>query len=1053
MSDDRRVLLWALRQQTTRGDLPPGQPQGAPDSLEFSRNVAWSMLRGMTPAKASSALAALQREFEDQGVPLSEGSPASDGGSEGEPAPAFTKAVAAGFLLKRRDVMRTWRPRFFILDGRYLHYYERRDLARPFEAGGSEGASAEDRRFVFPTPRASIYLLPGTIITPLDAEDSAKSPALAATKMSKRDEELAAADPAVGYDGELFAVGPDAFTPGPKRRASPGSVRSGVTGSVAGGLAPSPRSPDGVQQQGSGGGNSTSGRGLSGESTAYALLGSRVGTGFYPFEIRHPSQRTAYRFAATGSVRERDAWVQLLRAAAAPSSSSSAVLSMLPFLTSNSNGGGGFSPYGSGGSVNGLATPSRQPPRSYSSLTAASDTAAAASTTPSDIRILRLADVVALHTGGEVGAGAGSAPATNSSLASTRGGVSSSVSLSSGSGLQSPLTSVVRAAAPARLPSLPEPVVSEAAAEAAEAPAPAPEALAPPQRDVSAFAAAPSAPLPPPVTYVRSELPPEPYATLVSEGLKQLRALADVTAPGCSLEGIPPPPGTLTSDGAWKFAETKGGVRCWVANDGSPAARGDGFIPFPRSVLFDQVVDINKKGETDSQFAKGHVIVSWGSHSTITYMRFKGMLVVSGRDFVNLTHWCVEPDGTLLVLAKSVTHPDGPEVSGFVRGQCHIGGWVIRPRPGLAAAAGGVSAPRPHADLAIDADGCYCTYLMRSDFKGSIPSSVTAKVAAQQAMLVGKMREFLVGKYSGPGASPAAKAHVAVLRSKALVNVTETAALEARAAAVAAAAAAASAPAPADAVAPPLPASGLARRRSSVARVAAVLPAAEAPPAPPAVEAAPPATAPATAPAAAPAAPAATEPAPAALVAAPAHGKTLARALIFDAPAFAALGLAGALWFLLARDASASYLDALTAALAEAAVSLSKPLSSRDPVAWSEELRALALQECISNNAGVDALDASTQACLQQQMAAARADATAAVTPDPQLVTFAVLGVQPPLSDVAAFFSYFARWALLAIVQSLPPSMLPALAPAAATVATAALYGFALPLFMSQRYQ
>ena len=33
----------------------------------------------------------------------------------------------------------------------------------------------------------------------------------------------------------------------------------------------------------------------------------------------------------------------------------------------------------------------------------------------------------------------------------------------------------------------------------------------------------------------------------------------------------------------------------------------------------------------------------------------------------------------------------------------------------------------------LDADGCDCTYLMRADFKGNIPTMVTRTVAAQQS--------------------------------------------------------------------------------------------------------------------------------------------------------------------------------------------------------------------------------------------------------------------------------------------------------------------------------
>ncbi len=38
----------------------------------------------------------------------------------------------------------------------------------------------------------------------------------------------------------------------------------------------------------------------------------------------------------------------------------------------------------------------------------------------------------------------------------------------------------------------------------------------------------------------------------------------------------------------------------------------------------------------------------------------------------------VEPDGALLLLARSVVHPDAPEKKGITRSELDIGGWVIK---------------------------------------------------------------------------------------------------------------------------------------------------------------------------------------------------------------------------------------------------------------------------------------------------------------------------------------------------------------------------------------
>jgi hypothetical protein len=150
-------------------------------------------------------------------------------------------------------------------------------------------------------------------------------------------------------------------------------------------------------------------------------------------------------------------------------------------------------------------------------------------------------------------------------------------------------------------------------------------------------------------------------------------------------------------------------------------------------------------------------------------MRYRGVLVAGPRDFVTSSGWKVCEDGTLLVVAWSAPHASMPEVKGTVRAHLEIGGWVVRPRRGADA-----SAP-------VDADGCECTYLMRADFKGSIPTMVTRQVAAQQSAIVIKLRAALGKRYKGP----AGEAALAADRAKPLVNLDEEVADEAAKAAAA----------------------------------------------------------------------------------------------------------------------------------------------------------------------------------------------------------------------------------------------------------------------------
>ena len=214
------------------------------------------------------------------------------------------------------------------------------------------------------------------------------------------------------------------------------------------------------------------------------------------------------------------------------------------------------------------------------------------------------------------------------------------------------------------------------------------------------------------------------------------------------------------------------------ASPGPPA-----FCPPPAQVR------IECKGETDDQFERGASLERWGlvralaaagpvpaqdlSHTSATHMRYRGVLVAGPRDFVTASGWRVAADGTLLVVAWSAPHAAMPEAKGTVRAHLEIGGWVVRPRRAAGAATAGAGATA----LDLDADGCDCTYLMRADFKGNIPTMVTRTVAAQQSGIVAKLRTALDKRYKGDAGAAA----LAAARANPLVNLDEEAAAAAAA--------------------------------------------------------------------------------------------------------------------------------------------------------------------------------------------------------------------------------------------------------------------------------
>jgi hypothetical protein len=233
----------------------------------------------------------------------------------------------------------------------------------------------------------------------------------------------------------------------------------------------------------------------------------------------------------------------------------------------------------------------------------------------------------------------------------------------------------------------------------------------------------------------------------------------------------------------WTTPVESGGVLRSTAVDGMPSCKGTIHIPFPRAAIMELLLDMDAKKDLDDLFDCGHHVKTFDAHSNITYLRFKSpVFVVGPRDFCSMTHWTVEKDGTFVIVAFSTDYDECPplkvrrplhvysssrdsllivgmlsaadhwllnvytsfrdSVQGFTRADLIVGGWVVRPRPGISAAARSkpgvhpATVPPAHMDPAIDADGCDVTYLMKADMKGSLPSSVVAVVASKQAMQV-----------------------------------------------------------------------------------------------------------------------------------------------------------------------------------------------------------------------------------------------------------------------------------------------------------------------------
>ncbi|KAL3657391.1 hypothetical protein V7S43_017710 [Phytophthora oleae] len=182
----------------------------------------------------------------------------------------------------------------------------------------------------------------------------------------------------------------------------------------------------------------------------------------------------------------------------------------------------------------------------------------------------------------------------------------------------------------------------------------------------------------------------------------------------------------MNDEGAWNFIGEKDGVKAYTKIDGSlTAAKGVGYLPYHPRAIWDQVIDAAKRKLVDPQLALGMNLKALNAQTNIDYLEYKSMFVVAGRDFCNLAHWRVLPGGTIIVVAQSIEVQElcplkEPKV---VRGDLHLGCTKIVPNATY--------------------DGAEVTTMVKTDLKGSIPARIAGKAAADQPFVISRMGEVI----------------------------------------------------------------------------------------------------------------------------------------------------------------------------------------------------------------------------------------------------------------------------------------------------------------------
>jgi len=188
-------------------------------------------------------------------------------------------------------------------------------------------------------------------------------------------------------------------------------------------------------------------------------------------------------------------------------------------------------------------------------------------------------------------------------------------------------------------------------------------------------------------------------------------------------------------DGPYKQLKSQKKIDIYVRDNGKEgqSVLGVGEIPYSIEKILEVLVDEKQRKNFDDMLEDG-IIEKRLEHMTfIIYITFKRFLILSPRDFICCGCLVKFNDGTAILPVYSIESEDRPENKKYIRAQLHIGGWVLK---------------------RIDDNNTYAYYYNRADMKGtclflirsigSIPDFVIKQGASVQALLIAKLRDYMI---------------------------------------------------------------------------------------------------------------------------------------------------------------------------------------------------------------------------------------------------------------------------------------------------------------------
>lgn len=161
--------------------------------------------------------------------------------------------------------------------------------------------------------------------------------------------------------------------------------------------------------------------------------------------------------------------------------------------------------------------------------------------------------------------------------------------------------------------------------------------------------------------------------------------------------------------------DTDSGLKC---------IKGEGHIDYSPEEIASYLKRDNVQKEYDDQFAEGGTVQELSMDAKFVFNRFKGVFMVSGRDFCMLAITVRKPGDTIIISSFSHEHDDCPPHKKYVRAELVIGGWILKPDEN-------------------NPSKTFAQYVTQSDLKGNIPKKIVNGVAEKQGLLITKVNEAM----------------------------------------------------------------------------------------------------------------------------------------------------------------------------------------------------------------------------------------------------------------------------------------------------------------------